>query len=862
MAARVSPDERVSATPVRRDEIFAAVAAATARVRASTRRAPPPGASPASVAASAGSTLAGIGVDVLARASFPELTVDVVACRSDSPAERDKCFRARAEHANLLARAKRTPRAVRDATDVLDPLPTTTHVYVTHDHPASRHTFAAARVFVRGGPDVVAVVDRFLVTGLATVPHPTRFPRFAAELLLEACDEVARRAGAKTIVVHALEGTHPTEIRGAPAGWDPTSRNPDPDADRDDDGDANRAEETPSFGRIVARRRTIAPVDDEKKDRHDARDERRTIAPIDGSEKTFAIAPHTRRRSDARRSTRVDGAMRVAAAATIRALRLADEPHDALSFAAVAATVRAAFLPSVSREESFRGLVGASVGGGVADDAFLRAVESLARISPDAPVEITHAPNAFDARTVADAAARDAVVVVVARTLARLFREPKAVDGNVRNEGTKLVADDAPKEKSSEKSSLTSSSSALRAAVASLRNATGPAGLLLVFRAVHLSDEVGAPRRPAIELESGARVSASELVRVAAEFGLVLDPAGLFFSDDPEARRAAKAKTESKYDVGHDGDDAKRAPSTAFVGCGRFRKVGYVVRQAASADVSSLVDVEANNWDETQTEMRTPRAVVEERVANNPAGNLAVADAETGACRGGVYFQRVARRDVAGSAPWREKELGRGPPDAPWVQLMDIHVCQAFSRSLGRAVGNELREFVLNCALVDPNTEGVCAVTRTRGFRRTQTRTNETYESYVTRGDGSHDRGLLFHVGGGARVVRAVQNWRPADIENDGKGTLIEYPLREIRRARWDAAFEGATSTLFEPERRDVRERATTEDASVVTVAFDDGSGCGLPAAKMRSLRHARASRESILERFSSSSDSDEDDAR
>ena len=334
------------------------------------------------------------------------------------------------------------------------------------------------------------------------------------------------------------------------------------------------------------------------------------------------------------------------------------------------------------------------------------------------------------------------------------------MDGNVRNEGTKLVADDAPKEKSSEKASSTSSSSALRAAVASLRNATGPAGLLLVFRAVHLSDEVGAPRRPAIELESGARVSASELVRVAAEFGLVLDPAGLFFSDDPEARRAAKAKTESKHDVGHDGDDAKRAPSTAFVGCGRFRKVGYVVRQAASADVSSLVDVEAKNWDETQTEMRTPRAVVEERVANNPAGNLAVADAETGACRGGVYFQRVARRDVAGSAPWREKELGRGPPDAPWVQLMDIHVCQAFSRSLGRAVGNELREFVLARSWIR----------RRRGaslepaFRRR--RASERDVRVVRpRGDSSHDRGLLFHVGGGARVVRAVQNWRPADIE-------------------------------------------------------------------------------------------------
>ena len=366
-----------------------------------------------------------------------------------------------------------------------------------------------------------------------------------------------------------------------------------------------------------------------------------------------------------------------------------------------------------------------------------------------------------------------------------------------------------------------------------------------MFRAVHLSDEVGAPRRPAIELESGARVSASELVRVAAEFGLVLDPAGLFFSDDPEARRAAKAKTESKYDVGHDGDDAKRAPSTAFVGCGRFRKVGYVVRQAASADVSSLVDVEANNWDETQTEMRTPRAVVEERVANNPAGNLAVADAETGACRGGVYFQRVARRDVAGSAPWREKELGRGPPDAPWVQLMDIHVCQAFSRSLGRAVGNELREFVLNCALVDPNTEGVCAVTRTRGFRRTQTRTNETYESYVTRAATARTIAGCCFTWAGARASFARCKTGARRISR----TTGRVRSSSIRFERFDARggtpkFEGATSTLFEPERRDVRERTTTEDASVVTVAFDDGSGCGLPAAKMRSLRHARASRE------------------
>lgn len=54
------------------------------------------------------------------------------------------------------------------------------------------------------------------------------------------------------------------------------------------------------------------------------------------------------------------------------------------------------------------------------------------------------------------------------------------------------------------------------------------------------------------------------------------------------------------------------------------------------------------------------------------------------------------------------------------MQLMDIHVCQEFSARLGRAVGNELREFVLNVALHIPGVVGVCAVTRTRGFRAKQ----------------------------------------------------------------------------------------------------------------------------------------------
>ena len=50
---------------------------------------------------------------------------------------------------------------------------------------------------------------------------------------------------------------------------------------------------------------------------------------------------------------------------------------------------------------------------------------------------------------------------------------------------------------------------------------------------------------------------------------------------------------------------------------------------------------------------------------------------------------------------------------------LDADACVAGLR-LGRAVGNELREFVLNVALHIPGVVGVCAVTRTRGFRAKQ----------------------------------------------------------------------------------------------------------------------------------------------
>jgi hypothetical protein len=318
-----------------------------------------------------------------------------------------------------------------------------------------------------------------------------------------------------------------------------------------------------------------------------------------------------------------------------------------------------------------------------------------------------------------------------------------------------------------------------------------------------------------------------EFVLAAAEIGLVLDPAG----------------------CGLLVDDSRLFASM------RLCRPGYRVRFARPEDVEALVAIEAANWPD-EPKMRTQRRVVETRVSSNPLGNLVLTEDQTDCfplddresnppppraerVKGGVYFQRTASLESASAFSWHEKERARQchaifddgecsseSSTQPYAQLLDIHVDQSFSRSLGRAVGNELRAFVLNVSMVTPGVEGVCAVTRTRGFRKASAKTNElTYEAYVTSASASRrDRGLFFHVGGGAVVVKPVRDWRPADFENDGKGTLIEYPLKTLLEQRWESARrgvsiegsgEGSGSELDEPAV--VVEVSFTSDAHVFT---------------------------------------------
>ena len=63
-------------------------------------------------------------------------------------------------------------------------------------------------------------------------------------------------------------------------------------------------------------------------------------------------------------------------------------------------------------------------------------------------------------------------------------------------------------------------------------------------------------------------------------------------------------------------------------------------------------------------------------------------------------------------------------------------------------------------------------------------------------------------------------DWRPADVENDGCGCLIEYPLEDIRARRWAEAADGVAALARDDDADDDEEkktRAAREDDARVT---------------------------------------------
>lgn len=754
---------------------------AKARLAATCTRIPPPeNASVESSEAHNSSVLADIGRDILA--AF-DITMDgpgpkrVVAIRvrtAAHPKDLERCVRSRTREMHLATRARRTERELQtDAFPDIDDLESTAHIFLAYDDFESTHTLGVARIVnlpVEGGSSSSSphgpkpTVDRFFATTLSMIPDPVRFPMRVRTLLLEACHECVRRAGLTEFDLVTSAPNH-VPLSAKPRTTEAPSKDV-PDA-------YERCERARTYAlRIPSHEDKIA---------HDVSD----VA------EEAAIETRTEAREcDARR---LEAEARRHAAANV--LRRLDDIWDRTKLDPsrnqledVAAALVGALLPALTPgSKSCETAVDTLVGGLDADADTLRAIASMSQASIAArsntedscihclDTRVAASPNS--SASVAELAnVPGSLLVVVSRVLRRL-------EGHTP--GPHLTA---MKDRCSSEESLGDDLVSLD----SLLQSSGAAGVLLILRVVHRLSDCGNFDVPTVVVDGGegkdvSAIALHDVMFRAAEIGLVPDPAGCFLA---------------------------RGKSTSCSECGvaiiRLRRTGYSIRCARMGDVDALVSIEAANWKD-QPEMRTNQLKIEDRIRNNPQCNLVVQD-ETGACRGGVYFQMIEHLSDATSHDWYDKEKARKPAGS-WIQLMDIHVCQAFSSQLGRPVGAELREFTVNAALHIPGIEGVCAVTRTRAFRRTQKRTGETYEQYIARDGGAHDRGLAFHVAHGAVVVGPVQKWRPKDEENDGKGTLIRYPLDDMRSARWTDAWMTFNETP-EPKLAD-------DDCTTVTVALD-----------------------------------------
>ena len=201
----------------------------------------------------------------------------------------------------------------------------------------------------------------------------------------------------------------------------------------------------------------------------------------------------------------------------------------------------------------------------------------------------------------------------------------------------------------------------------------------------------------------------------------------------------------------------------------------YYICYGSVGEVDRYMEIEATNWGRANKEMFRPKHVIEKSILENPTGVLSLKDKETNKTVGVIYYQRISSPLATLKVTWAKKERLRHPK-GQWIHLLDIIVDQDFSWKMGMGVGEQLRDFTLRLAAVTPGIVGVCGVTRARGWHK-QKRLD--YDTYCRQGNppGSADSGLNLHIGAGAKLIEAVYNWRPSDVQNGGNGYLMYYDL-------------------------------------------------------------------------------------
>ncbi len=202
--------------------------------------------------------------------------------------------------------------------------------------------------------------------------------------------------------------------------------------------------------------------------------------------------------------------------------------------------------------------------------------------------------------------------------------------------------------------------------------------------------------------------------------------------------------------------------------------VDYRIRMANISDLGDAISLEKESW---SIGMRYTEHDIQKRISDDSQFFTFILE-KRGVVLAILYTQRINAISNIGTVTWKT-EGKINDPAGEILQLLRINA----RKSAPIAAGTLLRNFAINVAHA-LKIENICAVTRTTDYGTSDCR--KTYQQYISDLNEKKslnfkkDRGLYFHTGSGASMLKILENWRPEDVENEGNGVLILYSLNNM----------------------------------------------------------------------------------
>ena len=220
----------------------------------------------------------------------------------------------------------------------------------------------------------------------------------------------------------------------------------------------------------------------------------------------------------------------------------------------------------------------------------------------------------------------------------------------------------------------------------------------------------------------------------------------------------------------------------------------YSIRLAREADVPQLTIIEKKCWNS----LALSHDRVLARICNHPSGQWVskVGDVVVGI----LYTQQLPSTEtlLQTGVNFDNQEDQHTENNPSVLQLLGVAVLPDFAHM---QIGSGLRDFVLQLASSRKEIIHVVAMTRCSSATESpDMHIDKQISAYNQKAMAGADPTLSFHLGGGAKVVCTVPNYRPADTLNLGHAVYIQYTLKPVQSdEKKDSGVPvagGATNTI------------------------------------------------------------------